>query len=115
MAEALARHMLGRDARVESAGIDAAEGAAATKNAVQAMRERNLDISAHRSRSVNALSLLEFDVLVALTPAIAQALCDQGVDPSKIRTLNIPDPYGRALDCYRFTADAIERDLRLLL
>lgn len=114
MAEAVARHLLGGDTHVESAGIDAGEGFAATKDAVRAMKERGLDISAHQSRSLSALNLLDFDLLVAMTPMIAPALRNRGADASKIKVLDIPDPYGRGLDKYRATAVAIERDLQQL-
>lgn len=114
MAEAAARHLLGGEMHVESAGIAADEGASATKDAVRAMEERGLDITAHRSRSLSTLNLPDFDLLVALTPTIAQHLRDRGVDASKLRALDICDPYGKGLDAYRATAVTIERDLRAL-
>jgi len=114
MAEAVARHLLGGSIEVASAGLDADDGAAATKDAVRAMKERGLDISAHRSRSLSALNLLDFDLLVALTPRIAQALRDQGADAEKLTGLDVPDPYCKGLETYRATATAIECDLRRL-
>lgn len=114
MAEALAQHLLGRVAHVESAGISADDGAPPTRHTIRAMRERGLDIAAHRSRSLSAVNLDDFDVLIALTPSIGQALCQQGADASKLRSLDIPDPYGKGIETYRATAVAIERDLRRL-
>lgn len=114
MAEALARHLLDSGVRVESAGIAADDGASAAEDAIRAMKERGVDISDHRSRSVSALNLSDFDLLVALTPAIAQALRHHGGDPSKLAALDIRDPYGKGLDVYRATVVAIEKDLRNL-
>jgi protein-tyrosine phosphatase len=114
MAAAVARHLLGGDARVESAGISADDGASATKDAIRVMKERDLDISAHRSRSLGDVNLRDFDLLVAMTPEIAQALRNKGTDASKVRVLDIPDPYCKGLDIYRASAVAIERDLRRL-
>lgn len=114
MAEAMARQLLDGATQVESGGIAADQGAASTKDAVRVMRERGLDISAHRSRSLDTLNLLEYDLLVALTPTIAEAVRDRGVDASKIRVLGIPDPYGKDIETYRTAAVAIERDLRQL-
>ena len=114
IAEAVARQLLGPDVRVESSGTSAADGASAAKDAVRVMKERGLDISSHRSRSLGNLNLLEFDLLVALCPEIAQALLDQGADASKLATLNISDPYNRDLEVYRATAVAIEAELRRL-
>lgn len=114
MAAAMGRHLLGEGVHVESAGISANDGASATKDAIRAMKERGLDIRGHRSRSFSALNVLDFDLLVALTPAIAHAVRDQGTDASRLATLDISDPYGKGLDAYRATALAIERDLRRL-
>lgn len=114
MAEAVARHLLDSGVRVESAGISTDDGASAAADAIRAMKERGIDISDHRSRSVSALNLPDFDLLVALTPAIAQTLRHLGADPSKVTSLDIRDPYGKGLDVYRATVVAIERDLRNL-
>jgi len=114
MAEAVARQLLDSGVRVESAGISADDGASAARDAIRAMKERGLDISDHRSRSVSALNLLDFDLLVAFTPAIAQALRHQGADASRLTELDVLDPYGKGLDVYRATVLAIEKDLRTL-
>jgi protein-tyrosine-phosphatase len=90
------------------------DGASATKDAVRAMKERGLDISGHRSRSFRTVNLDNFDLLVALTPAIGQDLQRAGVEVSKVAALNIPDPYNKGLDAYRATAGAIEGDLKKL-
>jgi protein-tyrosine-phosphatase len=112
MAEALARLLLGGDAHVESAGISADDGATATRGAIRAMKERGVDISGHRSRSLSALNLLDFDLVVGLTSTIAQAIREQVVDAPEVKALDIPDPYGKGLDAYRATALALERDVR---
>lgn len=114
MAAAVARELLGATVHAESAGIAADDGASATRDAVRVMNERGLDIGGHRSRSFRALNLSDFDLLVALTPAIAQDVRRAGVEPSKIATLDIPDPYGKGLEVYRTTVAAIERDLNRL-
>ena len=114
MAQAVARALLGSTVRVESAGISADDGASAAKDAIQAMRERGIDISDHRSRSVTSLSLSDFDLVVALTPAIAQTLRQHGTDGANLKALDIRDPYGKGLAVYRTTVLAIERDLRAL-
>jgi protein-tyrosine-phosphatase len=112
MAQALASRLLGAT-QVESAGIDADEGASATKDAVRVMQERGLDISAHHARPFELVDLRQFDLVVALTPAIEQALRGQGADASKLRSLDILDPYCKGIETYRSTADAIDRELRL--
>jgi protein-tyrosine phosphatase len=49
MAKALAEKLLGDSAHVESAGIDAFGGEGATQEAIQVLRERDINIQAHRS------------------------------------------------------------------
>lgn len=115
MAEVIARHLLGSKAYIQSAGVDADGESAATKEAVAVMREQGLDISSHRSRPLDSLNLADFELVVAMTPSIAQGLRDLGVDESKIAELNISDPYGRGIEVYRSTAEAITHQLRRLL
>ena len=114
MAEAIARDVLGGDVHVESAGIAADEGVGAPTEAVWAMKDRGLDLSAHRSRALAALALRDFDVIVAMSPAVAQRLRAHAVDTFKLRSLNVADPHGGSLDVYRDTAAIIERGLRAL-
>ncbi len=114
MAEAVARALLDSGVHIESAGISADDGASAATDAIRAMLERGVDISSHRSRSVSALNLLDFDLVVALTPSIAQALRHLGADESKLAALDIRDPYGKGLEVYRATVLTIESDLRNL-
>src|SRR5690606_6892784 len=65
MAEALLREALpGR--RVSSAGIGALVGEPADPLAVQLMRERGLDIGAHRGRQLDEPLLRENDVLLVM-------------------------------------------------
>ncbi len=114
MAAAIAQELLGATVQVESAGISAVDGASAASDAIQTMRERGLDISAHRSRSLSTLNLRDFDLVVALTRTIAQDIRRGGVEPSRVAVLNVPDPYNKELDVYRATAAAIERGLQKL-
>ena len=98
MAAAMARALLGPAVHVESAGVSADDGSSATRDAVRAMQERGLDISGHRSRSVRTFDLGDFDLLVALNPTIAQDVRRAGGEPSKMASLDIPDPYGKGLE-----------------
>lgn len=96
MAAAMARQLVRATLHAESAGISASAGAFATRDAVLAMQGRGLDISGHRSRALSGLALRDFDLVVALTPAIARHLRAVGVEPSRLATLDIPDPLARA-------------------
>lgn len=112
MAAALMRRALDKRGRsdiiVESAGL-AASGQSASENAVAAMAELSVDISAHRSRPVTPELLRQADLIAVMSPSHAMAAVSMGADPSRIRVLDIPDPYGGNLALYRRTRDALER------
>jgi protein-tyrosine-phosphatase len=116
MAQAIATTLLGDAAISQSAGLDAADGMHATREAIQVMRERGLDISDHQSRGIAELDLATFDMIVALTPAIAEELQRlPGVDEARVKVMSVKDPYGRGLEEYRRRAVEIESALRALL
>ena len=52
--------------RVESAGVWAYQGAAATHNAQVVMEERGLDLSGHRSQPADPALLKQFDVIIVM-------------------------------------------------
>ena len=71
MGEALLRQALeGRgcgDVDVASVGTWAYLGQPATREAIETLRKRSIDLSTHRSRAVEIDELLEADVIVAMT------------------------------------------------
>ena len=111
MAAALAQQFLSNTARVESAGTAASSGSAATPDAVEVMRERGLNLESHRSRPVHSVNLGRYDLVVALTPSIADFLRSQAGGRSDVEVINVPDPLGQGLTAYRETADALEREI----
>src|SRR5438552_2536684 len=115
MAAGLLRQLLGDTAHVESAGVDAGEGLPPTKVAVSAMRERGIDISAHRSRGIANLDLTKIDHVLAMTPEIAEKVERAGGKRLRILQLNVSDPYGEGIEVYRSTVSEIDRQLRPLL
>lgn len=115
MAEAIARQILGTTADVQSAGICADEGASATQDAIAVMEKRGLDIRNHSARGIGVVDTSEFDLIVAMDSRIARSIRSRGVDTTIILELDIPDPYGQGIECYRITADAIVRELQRIL
>ena len=63
MAEGLLRHMGGDGFEVESAGVEPSH---VRPQAVEAMREVGIDISGHRSKSVDEFAGQEFDYVITV-------------------------------------------------
>lgn len=89
MAAALLRHLVGRRAYVESAGVRAGEP---DPFAIAAMQELGLDIAGHRPHTITDLFDTSFDVVVSLAPeAHHQAL-------EMTRTMAVDVEYWPTLD-----------------
>lgn len=95
------------DIRVESAGILAFSGDEVSINSVLAAKNRGVDISSHRAKSINPQHISEADLFVCMTENIGNTL-KRVCEPSKVISLDIPDPYGLDLDAYEDCASAIE-------
>jgi len=100
---------------IESAGTSAARGSAASQNAVEAMRERGIDIRSHQSRPITVDGLLAADYIwvmtrshretvVRLAPEVAgrAALVDPAGE-------SVADPIGGDLEAYRACAAHLEK------
>ncbi|MEQ8357077.1 MAG: VOC family protein [Kiloniellaceae bacterium] len=86
MAEGLARHLLGGEARVRSAGSAPSQ---VNPYAVEAMAEIDIDISEQHSKAVDGIDPESVDLVVTLC---AEEVCP--VLPGRVRRLHwpIPDP-----------------------
>ena|ERR1017187_9449857 len=109
MAEGLARRLFGDRAIVASAGSAASS---VHPRAIEAMREIDIDISHHQSKSVDDINVGDFDVIITLC---ADEVCP--VAPAGVTRLHWPlrDPsagvphYVR--ERYRETRDEISKKL----
>ena len=116
MAQAIALKLLGDTTTiVQSAGIKTVSGMKATREALQVMQEKGSDLSNHRSQSTNEINVNDFDMIVAMTPSIAdQLLTKYHVSSNRLKVFDIEDPYGQGLDAYRRCAAEIEQKLNEL-
>ncbi len=107
-----------------SFGLHASSGARADVAAVRNAAQRGTDISAHRSRSVDTITLHTSDLLVAmeprhaerlsrLAPAIGTQLTLQGLWASAPRPY-VPDPYGRSDVCFQHSYALIDSSLECM-
>ena len=98
------------DVRIESAGISAFDGEAASESAVRALEKYDIDLSYHRSKTVTADLIKQSDLILAMTLSHKQIL--EPVAGDKVFTLSeyvgtsgdILDPYGGGLETYEQTA-----------
>lgn len=115
MAEALFKANLTQDEKlnieVKSYGLAVFGSDTANENAVKVMRERNIDISAHRSTPLSRLAVENADLIVTMTESRTDALLSAGVPNEKLMTLNVPDPFGGSIEDYRRCADEIAAKL----
>ena len=126
MAECIARSMLEQEGAsgittvVESAGIAADDGSAASPEAVAVMRERGRDLAAHRSRQLTPQMIDRAEVVYTMTHMHAQRVMSLApnavhkVFPLSERTV-VDDPIGQHTEVYRSTADQLEEMIALRL
>ncbi|MEX0907690.1 MAG: low molecular weight protein arginine phosphatase [Gemmatimonadota bacterium] len=117
MAEAIATGLLSErgwtHVEVRSAGISAADGSPATREAVDVSREQGLDLARHASRLVTPELLEWADLVLAMGSSHMRALEDLGTGGKAALVSSfldgdgtgesIADPFGSDIDSYRRT------------
>lgn len=101
------------DVTAESAGLFAQSGDPASENAVLAMEEFDIDISAHKARPITDGLVINSDLILTMTEGHKALIA--GMAPEKTFTIceyagsggEISDPYGGDLDDYRECAQEI--------
>ncbi len=119
----------GLDMVADSAGLATIEGLPASENAMRAVAEIGLDLSAHRSMPLMNLELNGYDYFVALNDDHLDILRSIGIPDSMLRLLRrapnvddiydlrqgIVDPYGGDLNTYRRCRDEIAGAIKLII
>lgn len=123
MAEGLARHHAiaqGIPLSCASAGVGARDGLPASENGVQALRAKDIDISAHRSQRIGGAQIDWADLIVAMEEEHRLAVREIPESTGKSVVLlsewagerplgpGIADPIGGSPAEYARTADEIE-------
>lgn len=116
MAEAILRHLAGRQIYVESAGVRAGE---ADPFAVAVMEEIGIDLSHHAPQAIAELYDSSFDLVISLSPeAHHQALemtRTQAIDAEYWPTIDPTAAAGsreQILDAYRDVRDTLFRRIK---
>jgi L-threonylcarbamoyladenylate synthase len=120
MAEAMARDLLAKTYKtenliqsgvfVESAGIHASAGAAASGHSLEVMKSMGLDISEHVSGHIGHFMLYPPDKVYGMTASHVQALKRMNLN-SELLSLSgedVKDPFGGALSEYQACADQMK-------
>ncbi len=119
----------GLDWRAESAGAAAIGNRPASQNAIKAVAEIGLDLSAHVTRFLPYVDLNGFSLFVGLTEEHAEILRSMGIPEELVRVLHrepdaadkydlrldIVDPYGGDLEAYRRCRDDITGAVKALI
>jgi arsenate reductase len=103
MAEGLARHLLGELAVVSSAGSQPSK---VNPYAIEAMREINIDITSHHSKSVDEFDVKDLDLVITLC---AEEVCP--ILPGDVQRLHWPTSDPASTDP-GFTAEQLRSRFR---
>lgn len=109
----LRRKHLDQEIEVTTSGILARDGGMATPEAVFVMKNREIDISGHRSRSCRREELLDADLVLAMAKEHYDFLV--GLVPGikdKIKVLDVKDPIGQGIPMYEDAVNDIEKKLK---
>lgn len=112
MAEGLAHHLGGEKVAAFSAGSSPA--AHISPGAISVLREKGIDISRQRPKSVTAFTGEHFDLVITLCDSARQS-CPFFPGAAARRHWGIRDPHGQDLAAFREARDEIERRLTALL
>lgn len=110
MAEAFAKTLGRKKVEVYSAG----SGPASQLDplVIEVMKEKGIDLSASRPKSLNDLPSMEMNYLVTMG---CEETCPVTTPAKKIVEWAIPDPKGKPLEFFREVRDIIEKKVRELL
>jgi protein-tyrosine-phosphatase len=117
MAEGIAHKILGTNVHVESAGTHAHIRDPPAANAVKTIRDKfGMDISSHRSRSVNDVHIENFDYVVPMADDVYEDLMQRfpTLGEKLMPSWGIDDPYGGDLPTYEETAARIQKHMEEL-
>lgn len=115
MAEGIARKMLGANVHVESAGTHAHVRDPPATNAVKTIHDLfHVDISSHRSRSVNDVHIEKFDYIIPMADDVQNdlKLNFSSLGEKLMPSWGIKDPYRGDLNTYEEPAARIQQHMK---
>ena len=130
MADALMKKMAkdkNKEIDVYSCGIFAQDGDMPTYNAVEAMKEYNVELKNHRATNIRNSKIEDMDIILCATVSHKNNVISMNPElTNKIYTikeyagfdkndLDIPDPWGYDIETYRFCASTINKCLEKII
>lgn len=109
----LKHRRLDREIEIATSGILARDGGMATAEAILVMKNREIDISGHRTRSCRRDDILGSDLILAMSQEHYDFLA--GLVPGvkdKIKVLDVKDPIGQGIPVYEETVQDLEKKLK---
>lgn len=116
MAKGLAQKIFPGEFYFDSAGVDAETFGGANYRAISAMGEYGVDLMSHLAKSINDISISEFDHIIAMDNDIFTIVIQRYPDMED-RTIQwqIEDPFYGTIKTYRSCAKEIFQNLKILL
>ena len=111
--EELKRKQLDHEIEISTAGILARDGGSATSEAILVMKNREIDISTHRTRACRREEVLEADLVLAMSQEHSDFLTGlvTGIK-AKIKVLEVKDPIGLGIPVYEEVVQDLEKKLK---
>lgn len=115
LTDELKRKRLEKEIEIATCGILARDGGTATTEAVLVMKNREINIEGHRTRSCRREDVLDADLILAMSQEHYDFLA--GLVPQvkdKIKVLEVKDPIGQGIPVYEEVVGTIEKKIKEL-
>ncbi|MDL2247018.1 low molecular weight protein arginine phosphatase [Methanobrevibacter sp. OttesenSCG-928-K11] len=116
MAEAILKDLDKNNFNVKSAGIYANPGSSSNNHTVKVMREKDIDITKHKSTQVNEEILEGVDEVICMEDVHLNFLKTQYPKFEDkyflIKPEGIRDPFGGSYDDYKKTSEILEKSIK---
>lgn len=132
MAEAIFRNLIKdvkeyENVRILSAGTWATKGQKASGNAIEALKDKNIDLSSHISKPLTKEMVEAADLILTMTEKHKMQILNvlpgssekvytlKELAHGKANDINISDPYGQNIEVYKGCAEEIEAALKKII
>ena len=97
----------GLDVRALSFGLAAVEGMRASVNSTKVCEEIGIDLSDFRTHFIYSYDIGQFEKFYCMSEGHRTILINCGIEPERVVSMDVPDPFGGDLNIYRLCRDSI--------